>query len=127
MEDTHVQIMYPHLARRRRRLNPPPTRHSAQHTAEQQGPYGHGLHGANARPIVITRPAAYRQAPPPKRSSADQALRDNDAKLLARLAESRARHNKAQETKRSLKRRAGRSDSDETPANKRAKTDGSSS
>ncbi|KAJ7767525.1 hypothetical protein DFH07DRAFT_769620 [Mycena maculata] len=73
------------------------------------GPYGHGMNGSSA-PIVITRPPEYlpRKATP-SRPSADQALHENDAKLLAQLAESKAKHEKAE-----LKRRAATQDSQAT-------------
>ncbi|KAJ7458376.1 hypothetical protein B0H11DRAFT_2243074 [Mycena galericulata] len=118
MEDEgHVQIMYPHLARRRHRhrLSAPPRSRPAQ------SPYGHGLDGTNAPPIVVTRPAAYRQQPVPAgvsgRRSADQALRDSDSVLLARLAESQQK-----QRQRLLKRKAAaEADDDQEKKAKRVK------
>ncbi|KAJ7429663.1 hypothetical protein B0H11DRAFT_2265152 [Mycena galericulata] len=117
MEEGHVQIMYPHLARRRHRHRPvaPPRSRPAQ------SPYGHGLDGTNAPPIVITRPVAYRQQPALAGvsgcRSADQTLRDSDAVLLARLAESRENQGK-----KVLKRKAAAdADDDQDIATKRVK------
>ncbi|KAJ7459134.1 hypothetical protein B0H11DRAFT_1924468 [Mycena galericulata] len=111
-EEGHVQIMYPHLARRRYRTRPP----APPRSRPIQSPYGHGLDGTNAPPIIVTRPAAYRKraAAPSGTSGADQALRDSDALLLARLAES-----KEKQEKRRLKRKAA---SDDAHPTKRPKT-----
>ncbi|KAJ7440831.1 hypothetical protein B0H11DRAFT_2252649 [Mycena galericulata] len=118
--NSHIQYMYPHLARQQRRRNAPPSRRAYQQAADLQGPYGHGLDGGNAPPIVVTRPAAYRAPAAPKRTSADQALRDNDAKLLARLAESKTKREGEEEVKRQLKRKAATAH-DGNAANKRTK------
>ncbi|KAJ7511929.1 hypothetical protein B0H11DRAFT_2214799 [Mycena galericulata] len=108
-QEGHVHIMYPHLARRRRRTKPP-----APRSHPTQSPYGHGLDGTNAPPIVVTRPAAYRKPVTASTSSgADKALRDSDALLLARLAESKEKQEKMR-----LKRKAS---TDANPA-KRPKT-----
>ncbi|KAJ7430012.1 hypothetical protein B0H11DRAFT_1943836 [Mycena galericulata] len=98
-EEGHVQIMYPHLARRRRRNYKPPVQPRSRPTPS---PYGHGLDGTNAPPVVVTRPAAYRQPAASSSGAADRAQRENDAMLLARLAESRQK-----QEQRQLKRKAG--------------------
>lgn len=121
MEDQgHVQIMHPHLCRRRRQYKPRPRAAHApisQYEAEGLGPFGHGLSGTNIAPVVITRPHAYRRpTPSPSVSTTpDDVLRQNDAKLLERLAHSKAK----QEEKAGLRTVEHKSVAQESKSSKR--------
>ncbi|KAJ7763611.1 hypothetical protein DFH07DRAFT_956420 [Mycena maculata] len=102
MQSTHQLPGSSARRKSRRPLRPAPRRAGPQDDAAP-GPYGHGMNGSSA-PVVITRPPEYlpRKAAP-RRPSADQALRDSDAKLLAQLAESKSKqekHEKLVRTKR---------------------------